>query len=74
MKRRLGKAMPHVPLLKLKPDLATQIQKDQKTNEDTENDEVMKGQGDEEANDIHNTACEYDSDVSHFNCVRRILF
>ena len=74
MKKGLHKAMPHIPLLKLNPGLAEQIKKDQETTEDTENDDVVKdmkqrdGQRDEGANVSINTACEYDSDISHFNC------
>ena len=59
MKKRLGKAMPHVPLLRLNPGLAEQIKKDQETTEDTDDDDDVNGQGD--VNDIH------DSDISHFN-------
>ena len=59
MKKRLGKSMPHVSLLKLKPELAEQDKKDQETTEDPDDDDDVNGQG--EVNDIH------DSDISHFN-------
>ena len=65
MKKRLGKAMPHVPLLKLKPELAEQDKNDQETTEDGD---VADGQGDDEANDNAKTACEHYTDISRFNC------
>ena len=70
MKKRLHKAMPHVPLLKLNPGLAEQIKNDHKaeTTEDTQNDDVVNGQGDAELNVNDNTACEHDSNVFRFNC------
>ena len=48
MKKRLGKSMPHVPLLKLKPELAEQDKNDQETEttEDTDDDGDVNGQGD----------------------------
>ena len=62
MKKRLGEAIPHVPLLKLKPELAEHDKNDQETErtEDTDDDDDdVNCQG--EVNDIH------DSDISHFN-------
>ena len=77
MKKRIGKAMPHVPLLRLNPGLAEQIKKDQETTEDTDDDDDVNGQGDVEVNVNDNTACEHGSDMSGFKCcfcVKRMMF
>ena len=66
MKKRLGKAMPHIPLLKLKPEFAEQDKNDQET---TKDDDVADGQGDDEANVYDNETCEHDSDIYHFICL-----
>ena len=55
--------MPHVHLLKLRPELS-----DQETTEVTEDDDGVNSQGDAEVNVNNNTACEHNSDTSHFNC------
>ena len=62
MKKRLGKSIPRVPLLKMKPELAEQDKNDQETTED-DDDDVVKGQGDAEVNVNDNTACEHNSDI-----------
>ena len=55
MKKLLRKAMPHIPLLKLRPELA-----DQETTEVSENEDVVNGQGDAEVNVNDNTSKEHD--------------
>ena len=69
--------MPHVNLLKLRPELSEQDPYDQGTPEVTGNEDVVNGQGDAEINVNDYTSCEHDSDISHFNCyfcVRRMIF
>ena len=56
--------MPHIPLLKMKPELAEQDKNDQETTEDDDDDDdVLNGQCDTEVNVNNNTACEYNSDT-----------
>ena len=69
--------MPHVHLLKLRPELSEQETDDQGTSEVTGNEDVANGYGDAEVNMNDNTACEHNSDISHFNCyfyVIRMIF
>ena len=69
--------MPHVHLVKLRPELSEQETNDQGTSEVTGNEDVANGYGDAEVNVNDNRACEHDSDISHFNCffcVRRMIF
>ena len=63
IKKRLCKATPHIPLLKLKPELS-----DQETTEVSGNEDVVNDQGDAEANVNDNTSCEHNSDISRFKC------
>ena len=77
MKKQLRKAMPHVPLLEMRPELSEQDATDQETTEVSGNDDVVNGQGDVEVNVNDNTACEHDSGASSFNCcfcVKRMMF
>ena len=56
MKKRLRKAMPHIPLLKLRPELCEQEESigGQANTETTENHEVVNSDGDDEADVIDN--------------------
>ena len=52
MKKRLHKAMPRVPLLKLRPELSGEVIYDRESMESIENQDAMDGQDDNEANMI----------------------
>ena len=56
MQKRLHKAMPHIPLLKLRPELFEQEESigGQANIETIENHEVLNSDGDDEANVIEN--------------------
>ena len=56
MKKRLRKVMPHIPLLKLRPELSDKEESidDQANIENIENHEVVNSDGDDEANVIEN--------------------
>ena len=77
MKKRLRKAMPHIPLLKLRPELAEQDKEDQETTKGTENDDMVNGQCDAQVNVNDNIGCEHNSDLSRLKCcfcVKRMMF
>ena len=77
MKKRLRKAMLHIPLLKLRPELAEQDKEDQEITEGTENDDVVNGQCDAQVNVNDNIGCEQGSDMSRLKCcfcVKRMIF
>ena len=64
MKKRLVKAMPHIPLLELRPELSEQ-EPEEEANDDQENiagQNVVNGLGHDELNADDSATCQGDSD------------
>ena len=59
MKKRLCKAMPHVPLLKLRPEPSVEVIYDQESIDSTENRDVVNGYGEVEVNINHDSAMDW---------------
>ena len=67
MKKRLHEAMPHDPLLKLRPELSEEVIYDRESIESIENQDTMDGQDDNEANMIRSI---YTRFLRMFFCMR----
>ena len=73
MKKRLLKVMPHIPLLKIRPEVVELNKNAEERTEDAENNDVMNDHGDDETNVDDNATCQAHS-VDCCFCVKRIFF